>query len=197
MTPPADRHPDNVRGDFYVECNSCLCCEAPYHEAPDLMGQPGTSPKNYGCFFRKQPVTPDEIDRACSAVMVSCIKAVRYAGDDPVILRSLYERGAYASCDIQPTDVERELTQYVTDHYQSAKKRGVHWTYVREESPERLIIACCFGPHPHTLGLFLLKPATRQIELVKDDAMYRPQFDHFQKPGWRAWWWPFANFPWM
>lgn len=189
MAQPADRHPENVVGDFYVECDSCVSCEAPYHEAPDLMGRPGSSEKNYGCFFRRQPLTPDQIDRACSAVMVSCVEAVRYAGNDPEILRTLYDRGAYSSCDVHPTEVERQLIQHVKDNYRVAKQHGVHWTYVRDESPERVLVACCYGPSRHTLGVFVFDKATRQINILRDDAAYRPTFDNFKRPKKRFWWW--------
>ena len=94
------RHPDNAPGDFYVVCDECISCEAPCGEAPDLMGAPDSSKKHYGCYFKKQPVTEEEIDRACDAVQTSCIEAVRYAGNDPEILRKLEERGSEFSCDV-------------------------------------------------------------------------------------------------
>src|SRR5215475_2356807 len=33
----AQRHPKNAPGDFYVILGYCVACEAPEHEAPDLM----------------------------------------------------------------------------------------------------------------------------------------------------------------
>ena len=189
MSQPADRHPDNAAGDFYVECDSCISCEAPYHEAPELMGCPGSSGNNYGCFFRRQPSTPEEVDRACSAVMVSCVEAVRYAGNDPEILRTLYDRGAYASCDADPTDVESQVIQYVKDTYRLARKYGVHWTYIRDASPERELVACCYGPYQHTLGVFAFDNKARQIDIIHDDAAYRPHFDNFKRPKKSLWWW--------
>ncbi len=94
------RHPDNVPGDFYVSCDECIACEAPYHEAPELMGNSYTSKNNDGCYFKKQPVTPEEIEQACSAVCVSCVEAVRYAGNDPEILHRLEELNSRSSCDV-------------------------------------------------------------------------------------------------
>ncbi|WP_337175329.1 hypothetical protein [Paludisphaera sp.] len=51
------------------------------------------------CYFKKQPETPEEIGRAISACSISCTKAVRYAGDDPAILRGMRQAGAWESCD--------------------------------------------------------------------------------------------------
>ena len=189
MSQSADRHPDNANGDFYVECDSCISCEAPYREAPDLMGRPGSSANNYGCFFRKQPSTADELDRACSAVMVSCVEAVRYTGNDPEVLRTLYDHGAYSSCDVDSTDVERKVTQHVKENYRAARRYGVHWTFVCDESPGRLLVACCYGPYRHTLGVFAFDKTTRQIGLIRDDADYRPRFDNFKRPKKNLWWW--------
>ncbi len=76
----------------------CLFCEAPYHEAPDLMGTDDES-CGYHCHFRKQPTTPEEIERAIRACQVSCVEAVRYAGNDPAILARFQELRSAASCD--------------------------------------------------------------------------------------------------
>src|SRR5262245_21664454 len=100
---PQRPHPDNAPGDFYVECDCCISCEAPYAEAPDLMGRPGSSPRNRGCYFRRQPTSPEEITRACDAVQISCVEAVHYKGSDRNILAELYQRGAYSSCDASPS----------------------------------------------------------------------------------------------
>ncbi len=54
---------------------------------------------NYGCFFKKQPETPEELDRALSAMQVNCIDTLRYSGTDPVILRRLRELGMEGQCD--------------------------------------------------------------------------------------------------
>ena len=169
-----------------------MSCEAPYREAPDLMGRPGSSAANYGCFFRKQPVTPEEIDRACDAIAVSCVEAVRYAGNDPDILRKLYSRGSCSSCDANPTDAERQVIQYVEANFRMAKQHGVHWTYVLDESSERALIACCYGPYRRTLGVFALDKTTRQIDIIEDDDKLRPHFDNFKRPRKRRWWWPFS-----
>lgn len=182
MSRSADRHPDNATGDFYVECDACISCEAPYFEAPDLMGRPASSPNNYGCFFWRQPSTPEETARACEAVAVSCVEAVRYSGKDPKILRTLYDRSAFASCDIEPTHLERQIIQHVKDNYRISQTHGVHWTYVRSDLRERTLVACCYGPYKHTLGLFAYDKATQQITIIHDDAGYRPKIDDFKRP---------------
>ena len=83
-----DRHPAyplNAPGDFYVEAGMCIACEAPEHEAPELMAHDETN----HCFFRRQPTTPIELEHAIQAVCVSCCEAVRYGGSDPAILSRL------------------------------------------------------------------------------------------------------------
>jgi hypothetical protein len=55
------------------------------------MDNDGTS-----CYFRRQPVTPDEVERAINAVCVSCCGAVRYVGNDTGIagcIREFEEEG--------------------------------------------------------------------------------------------------------
>jgi hypothetical protein len=194
MAPPQPPHPDNAPGDFYVECDCCISCEAPYHEAPDLMGRPGSSSRNYGCYFRKQPETPEEVERACDAVMVSCVEAVRYKGSDRNVLRRLYERGAYASCDVSPTEEELLIIDYVRTEYAQARTGGVHWAFVCDDLPRNLIIACCYGKYPHTLCVFQLEKSTRSIALLREDKKYRPRLDPFRRPRWSLLsFWPFTK----
>lgn len=94
------RHPENVPGDFYVENEVCTACGAPEAEAPDLIEH---SKFEYGhCYFKKQPRTPDEVERAINAIAVSCIAGIRYGGKNEEILRQLYEMGEAAQCDHKP-----------------------------------------------------------------------------------------------
>jgi hypothetical protein len=79
-------YPKNVAGDFIVNDGQCIQCCAPEAEAPDLMGNDGTS-----CYFKKQPSSPEELERALMATQVSCTGAVRYCGKDPMVLRRLAE----------------------------------------------------------------------------------------------------------
>ena len=76
----------NVPGPFYTT-GDCLACDAPEHEAPDLLA-PLTG-DNYDTYFVRQPVTPDEVERACRALEVCCAAALRYGGTDPNIIAGL------------------------------------------------------------------------------------------------------------
>lgn len=84
-TPP---YPKNAPGDFYVEKDSCMCCDAPISMAPDLVAYDihEDEEKSPHCYFKKQPRTPGEVERAIMACRVSCVQAYRYAGNDPKIL---------------------------------------------------------------------------------------------------------------
>lgn len=86
------RYPLNSEGDFYVEDEICLMCDAPRSEAPELMEYDENS-----CYFKRQPETPEELEHAVNACRVSCIEAVRYAGDDPKILGKFSDSAG--SCD--------------------------------------------------------------------------------------------------
>ena len=97
----ATPHPKNASGPFYVENGYCISCDAPHHEAPDLMGT-DDGHGGYHCHFRTQPTNPEEIERAVMACRVSCTQAVRYAGDDPRVLARFRELGAESSCDVLP-----------------------------------------------------------------------------------------------
>lgn len=70
---------------------------APEAEAPDLIEH---SKPGYGhCYFKKQPQTAEELDRAINAMQVSCISGIRYGGKDETILQRLYELGLANECD--------------------------------------------------------------------------------------------------
>ena len=81
------RHPLNADGDFFVEYDMCLACDAPYSEAPELIEYD----ENTHCYFKRQPQTPEEVEHAINAVRVSCIEAVLYDGNDPEILKKIRE----------------------------------------------------------------------------------------------------------
>lgn len=92
------RYPLNVAGDFYVADGMCMACTAPEHEAPGLMAH-DTVNAGYHCYFRRQPATPEEVESAVRALVVSCCGAVRYGGTSPVVLQRLAELGATIACD--------------------------------------------------------------------------------------------------
>jgi hypothetical protein len=99
---PIPPYPKNAPGPFYVEDGSCVICEAPYHEAPDMMAHDEEGGGH--CYFRRQPETPEEVERAISACCVSCVSAVRYSGNDPEILRRFREVGRIGACDVLVTE---------------------------------------------------------------------------------------------
>jgi hypothetical protein len=80
-----ERHPLNADGDFFVENGLCTACDASPSEAPELIEYD----ENFHCYFKRQPVTPEEVEHAVRAIYVSCCEGVLYGGQDPVILRRL------------------------------------------------------------------------------------------------------------
>jgi ferredoxin len=90
-------YPKNSPGPFYVEKDCCISCQAPYQEAPDLMAH---DEDGGHCFFRQQPETPEEVERAIRACRISCVSAVRYSGDAPEILRRFRELRRTDACDV-------------------------------------------------------------------------------------------------
>lgn len=96
---PRLRNPRNVPGDFYTE-NICLGCCLPEAEAPDLLGfETELDNPHYGCFFKKQPGTPEELACAFVAMRVNCIDTLRYGGTDAAILTRLQDLGMESQCD--------------------------------------------------------------------------------------------------
>ena len=86
---PAHQHgrsPLNVPGPFYT-CGNCLACGLPETEAPELLAP--LDPDHQITHFIKQPQTPDEVERACSAINVCCVADLRYGGQDPAIINRL------------------------------------------------------------------------------------------------------------
>jgi hypothetical protein len=99
---PIPPYPKNAPGPFYVQSECCIACSAPEQEAPDLMdhGEWPDGEEGYHCYFKRQPETPDEVERAISACVVSCVRAVRYAGNNPKILKRFRELRSEDSCDV-------------------------------------------------------------------------------------------------
>lgn len=88
------RFEKNVPGDFYTT-GDCLACDAPESEARDLLAP--LEKENYDTYFVKQPETPEEVERACRALEVCCVAALRYGGKNPQIIRRLGNNPEY--CD--------------------------------------------------------------------------------------------------
>ena len=93
------RFEKNVPGDFYTT-GECLACDAPESEARDLLAPLGNG--NYDTYFIKQPETPEEIERACCALQVCCVAALRYSGKNPEIIKRLGNNPEY--CDYLLSD---------------------------------------------------------------------------------------------
>ena len=72
-------------GDFYVEKGQCLACGVPHVVAPNLVGW--TNEKPLHCFWKKQPETPEELERAIGVLEAQELECHRYAGTDPAVLK--------------------------------------------------------------------------------------------------------------
>lgn len=81
-------YPENARGPFYVVDDECIMCGAPESVAPDLIAFHEEGNRSH-CFFKKQPETPEEIDRAVMAVGANCCGSYRYAGSDDLVKEKL------------------------------------------------------------------------------------------------------------
>ena len=95
------RFPKNADGPFYttgyretegpeaerVWRGNCLQCEAPEAEAPELLAP--LNDENLDTYFIRQPATQEEISKACRALRVCCVSALRYGGRDPAIIVEL------------------------------------------------------------------------------------------------------------
>src|SRR5687767_2663229 len=96
MPPQRKRHPLNAVGPFYVENGCCTACMAPHMQAPDMMGFDDTVGH---CFIKQQPSNDESVYGAIRALWSTETACIRYAGDDPEILRRLAEVGASFLCD--------------------------------------------------------------------------------------------------
>jgi hypothetical protein len=97
-----DRHPLNVTGPFYVEEGQCIECLGPCGLAPEFVGHMDEPPGMRGashCYIKKQPATPEELDRMVEAMKTSLCSGLRYCGDDPVVLERLRKAGQAGKCD--------------------------------------------------------------------------------------------------
>lgn len=80
-------HPQSAPGDFYVEEGQCLARGVPHTLAPDLVGW--TDEKLRHCFWKKQPETPAELERAIEVLEAQELGCHRYAGTDQAILKRI------------------------------------------------------------------------------------------------------------
>jgi hypothetical protein len=91
---------ENAPGDFYVEAGCCMSCCLVHGEAPELLNDPGEPFRE--CYFRRQPRTAEEVERAIDAICLSEMAALRYGGTDPEIIDKLRRRGMAEQCDHTP-----------------------------------------------------------------------------------------------
>jgi len=98
-----NRFPKNVAGAFYTTGThatpwnkpnlplewhgDCTACGAPEAAAPDLLSP--LSKDDTDTYFIRQPVTDDEIERACKAIQSCCTEALRYGGKSHTIIKRL------------------------------------------------------------------------------------------------------------
>jgi len=95
-------YPANAPGDFYVQNDECIICRAPEWVAPDLIGfyeDPSGTNARSRCYFKKQPQTVGEIDRAVKAFEANCCGSYRYAGSDRYIKKKLNKANCKDSID--------------------------------------------------------------------------------------------------
>jgi hypothetical protein len=99
------RDPRNAPGPFYAVEKLCLSCGLPEGEAPDLLANLDATGGD--TYFVKQPTTPEEVERACSALDVCCVKALRYGGNDQAIIERLQKWSAECCDATQSTQKSR------------------------------------------------------------------------------------------
>jgi ferredoxin len=88
------RYAENAAGPFYVEKDLCIACRNPEQVAPDLIGFVESSTQTTShCYFKRQPETPEELERAIQAVATNCCGSYRYAGNDSSVRTRLNELG--------------------------------------------------------------------------------------------------------
>ena len=103
------RHPSNADGDFFVEYDMCMACDAPCSEAPELMAYD----ENMHCYFKRQPENLEEIAHAINAVRVCCIEAVRYEGNDSQVLQLMRTLPWSSRIEDSPTFLQRLIDRFL------------------------------------------------------------------------------------
>jgi hypothetical protein len=115
MASPIKRLALNASGPFYTT-GDCLACGMPEQEAPELLAS--IDGDNFQTYFVRQPQTPEEVERACSAIGVCCTAALRYGGTNPAVIARLGNTTKY--CDYLIQDGEVVLAG-------SARSRAAPW----------------------------------------------------------------------
>lgn len=118
------RHPQSMPGDFYVEQDCCLACGVPEVIAPDLVAH--EKERYWHCYWKKQPETPDELDRAVKILHTQELDCHRYGGSDPAIL----ERLPPECCDV----VSAPRLKRTAETWNLASGPGVHFNLRSDRS---------------------------------------------------------------
>lgn len=93
---------------FYVEPDCCMLCGVPEAIAPEIF-ETGEE----RCAVKRQPRTPDEIDRTVRAMWSSEVDCVRYRGRNPALLRRLAEADLANQVDRAPPAISPILRNRV------------------------------------------------------------------------------------
>jgi hypothetical protein len=129
-------HPKSAPGDFYVVNGECLACGVPHAVAPDLVGW--ADEKLSHCFWKKQPETPAELERAFAVLEAQELECHRYAGTDPAILNRVLS--TYCDYPIQSSTVA-ERTEPQLPHFALLDNRpsllARVWRTVTRRNPSR------------------------------------------------------------
>src|SRR5262245_66051780 len=96
--PKIDDVSPEVLGEWRVDHSVCMACGAPPVQAPELMGfgrkYEHGDVGGVQCYFKRQPATPGEVERACRAASVSCCSAVQYHGSDKRVSERIKRLGS-------------------------------------------------------------------------------------------------------
>ena len=98
------RHPQSAQGDFYVEEDCCLACGVPEAIAPDLVAH--LEEPYWHCYWKKQPETPEELDKAIKILKAQELDCHRYGGSDQSILKRLPRQ----CCDVASPPLPRKVS---------------------------------------------------------------------------------------
>jgi ferredoxin len=83
---------------FYIEQIECVMCGACEAVAPDLISHETVDKHSGTYFFKRQPETPGEIDRAIRAINGCCVSCIYYRGDDPTVRRKIEAPFGQSNC---------------------------------------------------------------------------------------------------
>lgn len=91
-------HPRNAPGPFYVLYDCCTACGVPEAMAPDHFAYDA----GRNCFVKRQPESPDELEKMLRVIRRQELGCIRYRGTDKQVLRRLAEAGESRHCDAAP-----------------------------------------------------------------------------------------------